>query len=73
MTRFAAIPNIPTGSEMADWQSNLLSKVVENTELLTGLRGESDRASVAVTKDDSHLYADEHRCSDDGCYSFFYQ
>ena len=29
--------------------------------------------AYAVTKDDSHLYADEHSCSDDGCYSFFYQ
>ena len=52
MARFAAIPNIPTGSEMADWQSNLLAKVVENTELLTGLRGESDSSSKAITKGD---------------------
>jgi hypothetical protein len=49
MARFTAIPAVPQGG-ITDWQSVLISSVKENVELLTGLRGEADLASRAVTK-----------------------
>jgi hypothetical protein len=49
MARFTAIPAVPQGG-ITDWQSVLISSVKENVELLTGLRGEVDLASKAVTK-----------------------
>lgn len=49
MARFTAIPAVPQGG-ITDWQSVLISSVKENVELLTGLRGEADLASKAVTK-----------------------
>ena len=48
MARFTAIPAVPQGG-ITDWQSVLISSVKENVELLTGLRGETDLASKAVT------------------------
>ena len=49
MARFTAIPAVPQGG-ITDWQSVLISSVKENVELLTGLRGEVDLASKAVTQ-----------------------
>tara|TARA_B100000035_G_scaffold164272_1_gene140010 strand:+ start:3107 stop:3454 length:348 start_codon:yes stop_codon:yes gene_type:complete len=49
MARFTAIPAVPQGG-ITDWQSVLISSVKENVELLTGLRGEADLASKAITK-----------------------
>lgn len=49
MARFTAIPAVPQGG-ISDWQSILISSVKENVELLTGLRGEADLASKAVTR-----------------------
>ena len=49
MARFTAIPAVPQGG-ITDWQSVLISSVKENVELLTGLRGETDLASKAVTR-----------------------
>jgi len=49
MARFTAIPAVPQGG-VTDWQSVLISSVKENVELLTGLRGETDLASKAVTQ-----------------------
>jgi hypothetical protein len=49
MARFTAIPAVPQGG-ITDWQSVLITSVKENVELLTGLRGEADLASKAVTK-----------------------
>mgnify|MGYP005990714393 FL=1 len=49
MARFTAIPAVPQGG-ITDWQSVLISSVKENVELLTGLRGEADLASRAITK-----------------------
>ena len=49
MARFTAIPAVPQGG-ITDWQSILISSVKENVELLTGLRGESDLQSKAVTQ-----------------------
>lgn len=49
MARFTAIPAVPTGG-ITDWQSVLITSVKENVELLTGLRGEADLASKAITK-----------------------
>lgn len=48
MSRFAAIPAIPT-SNVAEWQSSVLSALKENVELLCGTRGEADGQSRAVT------------------------
>jgi len=49
VARFTAIPAVPQGG-ISDWQSILISSVKENVELLTGLRGEADLASKAVTR-----------------------
>tara|TARA_R100001510_G_C7491322_1_gene99006 strand:+ start:87 stop:434 length:348 start_codon:yes stop_codon:yes gene_type:complete len=49
MARFTAIPAVPQGG-ITDWQSILITSVKENVELLTGLRGEADLSSKAVTK-----------------------
>ena len=49
MARFTAIPAVPQGG-ITDWQSVLISSVKENVELLTGLRGESDLISKAITQ-----------------------
>lgn len=49
MARFTAIPAVPQGG-ITDWQSVLISSVKENVELLTGLRGEVDLASKAITQ-----------------------
>jgi hypothetical protein len=49
MARFTAIPAVPQGG-ITDWQSILISSVKENVELLTGLRGESDLQSKAITR-----------------------
>lgn len=48
MSRFAAIPAIPT-SNVAEWQSQVLNALKENVELLCGTRGEADLKSRAVT------------------------
>lgn len=47
MSRFAAIPAVPT-SNVAEWQSAVLNALKENVELLCGTRGESDLQSRAV-------------------------
>ena len=49
MARFTAIPAVPQGG-ITDWQSVLITTVKENVELLTGLRGEADLSSKAITK-----------------------
>ena len=49
MARFTAIPAVPQGG-ITDWQSVLITTVKENVELLTGLRGEADLASKAITR-----------------------
>ena len=49
MARFSAIPAVPQGG-LTDWQTVLISAVKENVELLTGLRGEVDLQSKAVTQ-----------------------
>jgi len=49
MARFTAIPAVPQGG-ITDWQSVLITSVKENVELLTGLRGEVDLASKAITQ-----------------------
>lgn len=54
MARFTSIPAIPQGG-MTDWQTILISAVKENVELLTGIRGELDGNSRAVTKGDVTL------------------
>ena len=51
MSRFTAIPSIPSGT-VTDWQVALLNALKEDIELLCGIRGEADRASEAVTKGD---------------------
>ena len=47
--RFTGIPALPQ-SGFSDYQNILIGSVKENVELLTGLRGEGDKASKAVTK-----------------------
>ena len=46
--RFTSVPAVPQGG-FTDYQTVLISTVKENVELLTGLRGEIDAASKAVT------------------------
>lgn len=47
--RYTAIPAVPlVGIE--PWQSQLLNALKENVELLTGARGETDSASVALNR-----------------------
>ena len=47
--RFTSVPAVPQGG-FTDYQTVLIGAVKENVELLTGLRGEVDTASKAVTQ-----------------------
>ena len=47
--RFTGVPAVPQGG-FTDYQTVLIGAVKENVELLTGLRGEVDTASKAVTQ-----------------------
>ena len=47
--RFTGIPAVPLDG-LTDWQSVLIGSMKENVELLTGLRGEADVISKAVTQ-----------------------
>ena len=49
MARFVGIPALPEQGPTEEEQL-FLSAVAENLQLLTGSRGESDGASVAITK-----------------------
>lgn len=51
--RHVAVPEIP--STELDWEGVLLSVMKENIELLTGTRGESDLASMAIVRGDITL------------------
>lgn len=48
--RFTAVPEVP--DELLDWQTVMFSALKENVELLTGTRGESDLASLAIVRGD---------------------
>lgn len=48
--RHVATPEVP--DTLLDWQSVLFSAMKENIELLTGTRGESDLASMAIVRGD---------------------
>tara|TARA_R110000803_G_scaffold38467_9_gene83257 strand:- start:2486 stop:2839 length:354 start_codon:yes stop_codon:yes gene_type:complete len=48
--RHVATPEVP--DQLLDWQAILFSAIKENVELLTGTRGESDLASMAITRGD---------------------
>jgi len=47
--RFTSVPAVPQGG-FTDYQTVLIGAVKENVELLTGLRGEVDTASKAITQ-----------------------
>ena len=47
--RFTSVPAVPQGG-FTDYQTVLIGAVKENVELLTGLRGEVDVVSKAVTQ-----------------------
>ena len=47
--RFTTVPAVPQGG-FTDYQTILIATVKENVELLTGLRGEIDTASKAITQ-----------------------
>lgn len=48
-SRYTAVPAVPlVGVE--EWQSQFLNAIKENVELLTGARGEVDRASAALNR-----------------------
>jgi hypothetical protein len=47
--RFTAVPDVPT-TVAAEWESQMLDALKQNVELLSGLRGETDKASQAVVK-----------------------
>ena len=47
--RFTGVPAVPQGG-FTDYQTVLIGAVKENVELLTGLRGEVDTVSKAVTQ-----------------------
>lgn len=49
VNRFTGIPALPQGG-FTDYQNVLIGSVKENVELLTGLRGEVDSVSKAVTQ-----------------------
>tara|TARA_R110000796_G_scaffold229815_2_gene347288 strand:- start:166 stop:519 length:354 start_codon:yes stop_codon:yes gene_type:complete len=51
--RHVATPEVP--SVELDTQSVLLSAIKENVELLTGTRGESDLASMAIVRGDLNV------------------
>ena len=47
--RFTSVPAVPQGG-FTDYQTVLIGAVKENIELLTGLRGEADVVSKAITQ-----------------------
>ena len=47
--RFTSVPAVPQGG-FTDYQTVLIGAVKENIELLTGLRGEVDTVSKAITQ-----------------------
>ena len=47
--RFTTVPAVPQGG-FTDYQTVLIGAVKENVELLTGLRGETDLNSKAITQ-----------------------
>lgn len=47
--RFTSVPAVPQGG-FTDYQTVLIGAVKENIELLTGLRGEDDVVSKAITQ-----------------------
>ena len=47
--RFTSVPAVPQGG-FTDYQTVLIGAVKENIELLTGLRGETDVVSKAITQ-----------------------
>ena len=47
--RYTSVPAVPQGG-FTDYQTVLISTVKENIELLTGLRGEVDAASKAISQ-----------------------
>ena len=47
--RFTSVPAVPQGG-FTDYQTVLIGAVKENVELLTGLRGEIDTVSKAITQ-----------------------
>jgi hypothetical protein len=49
MARFTAIPNVPQ-ADVPYWQTQTLNAMKQNIELLTGIGGELDGASKAITK-----------------------
>lgn len=49
MSRFTGIPALPQ-SGVDEWQFRFLDSVKQNVELLTGTRGEPDRASQAILR-----------------------
>lgn len=53
MARFVGLPDVPIGVDA--WQAQILDGLKQNVELLTGGRGEADRASQAITKGDLEL------------------
>lgn len=48
-SRYTAIPAVPTVG-VEEWQSRLLNALKQNVELLTGTRGETDLASLAINR-----------------------
>ena len=48
-SRYTAIPAVPVVG-IEEWQSQILSALKENVELLTGTRGEADLASAAFNR-----------------------
>lgn len=49
MARFTGIPSLPQ-SGVEEWNLRTLNALKQNVELLTGTRGESDRASQALLR-----------------------
>ena len=49
MARFTGIPSLPQ-SGVEEWNLRTLNAIKQNVELLTGTRGENDRASQALLR-----------------------
>jgi hypothetical protein len=55
MASFTSIPPVPVTGQVSEWQNRTLRPLVQNVELLCGLRGERDNASRAIIRSDLSL------------------
>jgi len=56
MSRFVAMPALPD-SGLRPWEVGVFDALIQNAQLLTGTRGETDLSSMAITRGDIQVNA----------------